>query len=151
MNILKFLNTYGTEQKCKAHFYHQRMSQGISCKKCAGKTHYWLSGKEQWQCKNCNFRTTLKSGTIMEGSKMSFLIWYQVMAFISFSKKGLSAKEIQRQLGRNRYESIWLLMHKIRKAMGNRDQLYQLSDMVEMDEGYFTAHKDRKSKKKQSG
>lgn len=142
MNILMFLNTYGTEQKCKAHFYHQRMKSGVLCKKCNSKDHYWLSAKEQWQCKDCHFRTTLKSGTIMEGSKMSFLTWYQAMAFMSFSKKGISAKEMQRQLGRNRYESTWLLMHKIRKSMGNRDELYQLSDMVEMDEGYFMAKQD---------
>lgn len=152
MNILTFFNTYGTEQKCREHFYQQRVRSGIDCKKCACRDHYWLSAKQQWQCKRCHFRTTLKSGTIMEGSKMSFLIWYQVMAFMSFSKKGISAKEMQRQLGRNRYESIWVLMHKIRKSMGNRDELYQLSDMVEMDEGYFVSKQDHtKSKANKAG
>ncbi|MFT6715561.1 MAG: hypothetical protein ACJA0Q_000188 [Saprospiraceae bacterium] len=28
-------------------------------------------------------------------------------------------------------------MHRIRNAMGNRDNLYTLSDMVEFDEGYY--------------
>lgn len=83
----------------------------------------------------------------MEESKMSFLLWYQVMVFMSFSKKGVSAKEMQRQLGHKRYETIWLLMHKVRKAMGNRDSLYLLDGMVEMDEGYFAARDNKQSRK----
>ncbi len=141
MNILNFLQDFGTEEKCRVHFKIQRERSGIICKHCQGRVHYWLSGKEQWQCKSCKFRTTLKSGTIMHESKMSFLDWYLVMAFMSFSKKGISAKEMVRQLDKNRYESVWRLMHKIRKSMGIRDSIYQLTDMVEMDEGYFRADK----------
>lgn len=118
MNILSFLKEYGTEQKCRQHFRLQREKQGVICKKCSCSDHYWLAGKEQWQCKRCKFRTTLKSGSIMEESKLSFLVWYEVIAFMSFSKKGISAKEMQRQLGHSRYQSIWSLMHKVRIAMG---------------------------------
>jgi hypothetical protein len=59
------------------------------------------------------------------------------MAFMSFSKKGISAMEMQRQLGHSRWETVWKLMHKIRSGMGKRDSLYQLSGSVEFDEGYF--------------
>lgn len=45
---------------------------------------------------------------------------------------------MQRQLGLKRYEPVWAMVHKIRKAMGNRDSRYTLEGMIEMDEGYFT-------------
>lgn len=35
----------------------------------------------------------------MHGSNLKLRIWYLAMAFMSFSKKGISAKELQRQLG----------------------------------------------------
>ena len=35
------------------------------------------------------------------------------------------------------YRSAWLLLHKVREAMGNRDGEYQLSDIVELDEAFF--------------
>jgi len=54
------------------------------------------------------------------------------------TKKGFSSKEIQRQLGLKRYEPVWAMVHKIRKAMGEREDRYTLEGMVEMDEGYFT-------------
>jgi transposase-like protein len=74
---------------------------------------------------------------MMEGSKVSMRTWYLAMAFMSFSKKGISAAELQRQLGHPKYETVWRLMHRIREAMGKRDDLYHLQGEVEFDEGYF--------------
>ena len=112
MTILEFTKRFPTEESCKLHFRAQRESDGITCKQCGCKHHYWLKTKWQWQCSNCNFRTTLKSGSIMEGSKVLFRTWYLAMAFMSFSKKGISAAELQRQLSHPKYDTVWRLMHK---------------------------------------
>ncbi|WP_262712704.1 hypothetical protein [Flammeovirga kamogawensis] len=64
--------------------------------------------------------------------------WYLASAFMMMTKKEISANEVKRQLNHSRYESIWRMMHKIRKVMGKRDGFYILEDMVEFDEGYFT-------------
>lgn len=137
MTILEFLQDFPDEHSCKVHFKVQREHQGIICKKCGCQKHYWLESKWQWQCSNCRFRTTLRSGTIMESAKLSFHKWYLCMAFMSSTKKGISALEMQRQLGHKRYGTIWRLMHKIREGMGKRDSLYQLNGEIEFDEGYF--------------
>ena len=52
------------------------------------------------------------------------------MALMTMTKKGFSAKEMQKQLGHNRYQTIWRMMHKIREAMGNREALYKLQGMI---------------------
>ncbi len=137
MNLLQFMEDYPTEESCKDHFRKQRDKEGVKCKQCGGKKHYWLQAKWQWQCSTCNFRTTLKSGSIMHASKVPVRTWYLAMAFMTFSKKTISAAELQRQLDHSKYDTIWLLMHKIRAAMGKRDALYQLKGEVEFDEGYF--------------
>jgi hypothetical protein len=137
MTILEFLREFPDNDSCKRHFRLQREQEGITCKHCGGTKHYWLQGKWQWQCSSCSFRTTLRSGTIMENSNLSFHTWYTCMAFMTFSKKGISAMEMQRQLRHTRWETVWKLMHKIRTGMGKRDSLYQLNGSVEFDEGYF--------------
>lgn len=137
MNILSFIEEFPDEQSCKSDFKNNREKEGVFCKKCGCSDHYWLQNKWQWECKGCKFRTTLRSGTFMEASKLPFRKWYLAMAFMSFSKKGMSAKELQRQLGHSRYESIWSMMHKIRSSMGKRDALYTLKGAIEFDEGYF--------------
>jgi transposase-like protein len=74
----------------------------------------------------------------MQSSNLSFLVWYKTMFLLSATKKGFSSKEIQKQLGLKRYEPVWAMVHKLRKAMGNRDARYTLEGMIEFDEGYFT-------------
>lgn len=138
MNLLEFMKEFPTEESCKLHFRLQRENEGIICKRCNCENHWWLEGKWQWQCSVCDFRTTLKSGSIMEGSKVSFHTWYLAMAFMTFSKKTISAAELQRQLNHPKYDTVWRLMHKIRDAMGKRDALYLLEGEIEYDEGYFT-------------
>jgi transposase-like protein/DNA-directed RNA polymerase subunit RPC12/RpoP len=148
MTILRFMEEFPTEDSCKAHFKIQREQEGVECKKCGETHHYWLKAKDQWQCRTCNFRTTLKSGSIMQGSKVDFHTWYKAMAFMTYSKKTISAAELQRQLNHPKYDTIWRLMHKIRSAMGKRDALYQLEGAIEFDEGYFEKATSEKVKLK---
>jgi len=49
------------------------------------------------------------------------------MAFMSSTKKGILAKVLQKQIEHKRYASVWPLMHKVRKDMGNRDNIYYLT------------------------
>lgn len=137
MTIIEFTEKFPTEESCKKYFRDVRMQQGVVCKKCQCSKHYWLKGKWQFQCSACGFRTTLRSGTVMENSRLSFKKWLLIMLFMTSTKKGFSACEIQRQLGHKRYNTILDIMHRIRKVMGKRDDLYNLSDMIEFDEGHF--------------
>ena len=148
MNLIKFIEEFPDEASCKAHFRAHREKEGITCKKCSGTHHYWLEGKQMWQCSHCRTRISLRSGTIMQASKLPFKMWYLAMAFMTFSKKGISAKEMQRQLGHKYYEPIWLMMHKLREAMGQRDDRYNLKDMVEFDEAYVSVATESQTKVK---
>jgi len=148
VNIIKFIEQFPDEHSCKEHFRRVREEEGLSCKKCGCTKHYWLKAKYQWQCSDCRFRTTLRSGTMMENSNLPFRKWYLAMAFMSFTKKGLSAKELQRQLDHSRYATVWSMMHRIRKAMGQRDKQYNLEGMIEFDEGYFSTETSKRDKQK---
>jgi transposase-like protein len=147
MNIFTFTAHFESEEACRYHFKEERDKQGVKCKKCGNETHYWKQDKWSYECKSCKFRTSLRSGTIMENSNLPFLIWYKAMFLMSTTKKGFSAKEIQKQLGLKRYEPVWAMVHKLRRAMGNRDNRYTLEGMIEMDEGYFTVESSEIEKK----
>jgi hypothetical protein len=138
MNIFSFTAEFSSEECCRNHFKQERDKIGVVCKKCSHTEHYWIKSQWSYECKNCRSRTSLRSGTIMQSSNLSFMIWYKTMFLLTATKKGFSSKEIQRQLGLKRYEPVWSMVHKLRKAMGNRDDMYTLEGMIEMDEGYFT-------------
>jgi len=81
MTIIEFLAFFPDEQSCRIDFKNHREKQGIICKNCSNTRHYWIKNKWQWQCSQCRFRTTLRSGTLMQSSKLSFHKWYLCMAF----------------------------------------------------------------------
>lgn len=149
MNIIDFHKHYPDEESCKLKFKAIRDKEGVICKKCQSKDHYWKKDKWQYECKSCKFRTTLRSGTVMHSSKLTFQYWFITMHLLTATKKSFSAKEIQRQLNHKRYEPIWLMMHKLRIVMGLRDDEYNLMSSIELDEGFFeTVNKDLKSDEK---
>lgn len=146
MGLLTFFDEFGTEKACKLHFKAMRDKQGITCSKCGSEKHYWLQNKWMYQCSACSYRFSLKKGTMMEHSKLKFRTWYAIMMLMTATKKGFSASEIQRQLGKKRYEPIWRAMHKLRVAMGQRDDRYSLEDMIEIDDAFFETETTAKEK-----
>jgi transposase-like protein len=59
-------------------------------------------------------------------------------------KSGISMLSLQRMLGIKSYKTVWVMGHKIRKAMAHRDAYYRLAGLIEMDDTYFGSSKPGK-------
>jgi transposase-like protein len=75
----------------------------------------------------------LTAGTVFHNSKTPLTTWFWAAYLMTTDKRGLSASLLQRQLGIKRYETAWLMLHKLRRAMVNRDR-EPLQGEVEVDE-----------------
>ncbi len=137
MNLINFIEQFPDETSCKLKFKEMRDTVGVTCRHCGSKDHYWQQSIWMYECKKCRTRTTLRSGTVLQASKLPFRYWFIAMHLITSTKKSISALELQRQLGHKFYEPIWFMMQKIRKTMGIKDKEYQLDKIVELDEGFF--------------
>ena len=62
-------------------------------------------------------------------------VWFWAIYLCATDKRGVSAVQLSRTLGIC-YDSAWHVLDKIRTAMGQRDDNYQLSGMIEIDDGY---------------
>lgn len=63
---------------------------------------------------------------LLQVPNLSFLILHKIILLLIATKKGFSFKEVQCQLGLKRYELVWAIVDKLRKAIGNRDCCYAL-------------------------
>lgn len=93
-----------------------RWSNGIICPRCESKEHSFISTRRVWKCKGCKKQFTVKLGTIMEDSPISFDKWLCAIWMIANCKNGVSSYEIHRALGITQ-KSAWFLLHRIRHAM----------------------------------
>lgn len=138
MRTIDFDKHYPDEHTCRMEMKKNREKADMSCDRCGSIRLSWLANRYQWHCNDCKTRKTLRSGTIMQDSKLPVRIWYLCSALMTMSKKPMSAHEMQRQLNMKRYEPVFEMMHKIRSSMGQRDDLYALAGEVEFDEGQFS-------------
>ena len=147
MNILNFMWRFPDEDSCIAYLKEQREQSGVACRHCGGLEHRWDANKLCFECKHCHSRQSLRSGTVMEHSKLPFRYWIAAMFLLTSTKKSFSTEEIRRQLGHKRYQPIWEMTCKLRDVMGKRNDRYQLASHVELDEGFFSIELPDKEKK----
>ena len=155
MNLINFIEQFPDEASCRAKYKEIRDIEGVICRKCGHTDHYWLKNLESYECKKCRTRMSLRSGTVMQASKLPFRYWFIAIHLLTSTKKTFSSLELQRQLGHKYYEPVWYMVQKLRATMGYRDSKYQLTDIVELDEGFFesvdTDKKDDEKRKRGRG
>lgn len=143
MNLDEFSKKYPDENSCIEAVREKRLSMGLKCKKCGHTEHYFRKGDLKFECKKCHGRQGLRAGTVMENTNLPIRYWLLAIHLMTVTKKGFSALEMQRLIGHKRYEPIWYMMHKIRRVMGKRDDKYQLTGYIEVDEGFFERVDDK--------
>src|SRR5580698_5355052 len=96
----------GDEDACKAYLKARRWPDGVCCPRCGNPAVYDLpSRKWHWQCTKCapggstGYRFSVIAGTIFENTNKPLRDWFKVVHLMLTSKKGISALQIQRQMG----------------------------------------------------
>ncbi len=84
----------------------------------------------------------------MQSSKLPFRYWFVAMHLLICAKKSFLTEELRRQLGHKRYQPVWEMANKLRDVMGKRDNGYQLSGQMEIDDAFYTTEifRDQKDK-----
>ncbi len=106
MNLLNFMSNFADEESCVTYLKEQREHRGVVCKHCGCTEHRWDAHKRCFECRNCHSRQSLRSGTVMQNSKLPFRYWIVTMFQLMSIKKSFSTEEIRRQLGHKRYQPI---------------------------------------------
>jgi len=148
MNLLNFIEQFPDEESCKVRYKEVRDKVGVTCSVCGCKKQYWKNDKCQYECTSCGKRTTLRSGTVMHGSQLPYRYWFIAIHLLTSTRNSFSALELQRQLGHNFYQPIWEMLHKLREVMGRRDEEYELTGVIELDEGFFSTVRPDNEKNK---
>lgn len=144
MNIIDLQNRFSTQHKCEVFLRSKRWPKGVACPRCGEAHPYWISTRKIWRCKACSYEFSVTTGTIFHRSRTPLQKWYVAIWLMVTSKKGVSAKQLERSLGVT-YKTAWRMAMQIRKAMrpgyGFEDKL---AGIVEADDVYIGGPKPGK-------
>lgn len=148
MSLLDFQRLFPSEESCWDYLVKMRWQVGFSCPKCKSKEHCLKPRRKVFECYACRTQSSVTAGTIFHKSRQPLQKWFWALFLIATSKKGVSMLYLQRQLGIKSYRAAWLMGHKIRNAMIQRDNLYQLSGIVEADEVFIGGKQSLENRRK---
>ncbi len=134
-SLLQFTKQFPDDAACLDYIFDQRHPDGGKCVKCEKvDTFYRVEGRRCYSCANCGHQIHPCEGTIFHKSSTPLRTWFFAMFLMTASKNGVSAKELERQLGVT-YKTAWRMGHQIRKLMTQGGGL--LTGTVEADETYM--------------
>lgn len=164
MNLTDVAKQFATPEACNDFLEKMRWPEGVECVRCAGKrvSKYVKQASTRtrknaktgeietkpvparilYVCLDCKKQFSVTEGTIFNSTHLPIEKWLRAVALMVNAKKGVSALQLQRDLG-TAYKTAWYLAMRIRKAMG----LIELADetpitgTVEIDETYMGSKK----------
>jgi transposase len=134
----QFQAQYPDDAACLQAVLQRRYGSTDVCPHCGvvGKITR-IEGRRAFACKEgCHIYPC--AGTVFEKSSTALTDWFYAMYLMTSTRNGVSAKELQRQLGVT-YKCAWRIGHQIRELMTARDKANNpspLSGHIEIDETY---------------
>ena len=133
-----------TENEARAILEKIRWPKGPVCPHCQSTNVIRLHSEIESstrdgviQCRDCRKQFTVTVGTIMHRSHITLRQWVQAFHSMCSHKKGVSALQLQRNLGLHSYKAAWHLAHRIRFAMREMPLSMALRGTIEADETYI--------------
>jgi len=135
MNIIQVYNQFPTQDSCLEYLEKVRWNGKAVCPYCKSPRSTPLPNEKRHHCNNCNTSFSVTVGTIFHKTHLDIQKWFLAVSLILNAKKGLSARQLSRDLEVNK-NTAWFMGMRIRRAMSEKGQRELLEGIVEMDETY---------------
>src|SRR5580698_1945451 len=133
-SLIEFQQRFGDEAACAQYLVAMRWPDGFVCPVCGGGKAWRLETKAwTYECASCGRQTSVTAGTIMHHSKLPLAAWFWAAYLMATHSNGISALQLQRQLGFGSYKTAWLICAKLRCSVLAPGRS-PLAGLVELDE-----------------
>lgn len=136
MNIIQVYEKFPTEADCVAHLEKVRWKGEPTCPYCQSQNTTPMPKEQRHHCNNCNTTFSVTIQTIFHHTHLPLQKWFLAISLILNAKKGLSGRQLSRDLQVNK-DTAWRIAMKIREAMSQYQQRELLTGIVEIDEAYI--------------
>jgi transposase-like protein len=136
---MEFMREFPDDEACLRWLWQTRCAiddegKKAFCPKCElDRPFHRVSGRPAWDCDYCGYHLHPTAGTIFEKSSTSLQLWFYAMFLMSQTRCGISAKQLERELGVT-YKTAWRMLNKIRNQLMDETDAEPLSGEVEADE-----------------
>jgi transposase-like protein len=114
-SLVEARKEFATQEACEAYLAKMRWPQGVNCPRCGSQDVTYMASRRQWQCE-CRYQFSVTAGTVFHKTHIDLPRWLMAVWLVCHSPKGVSSKQIQRELGVT-YKTAWYMTLRIRRAI----------------------------------
>ena len=118
-SLLEFQRMFPSETACAAYLEAIRWPGGFVCPACgvSDQAQRMITRPRVIRCRHCRSDVALTAGTVMHATRTPLQAWFLGAYLVTTQTPGVSAVQLQRQLGLTRYETAFQMLHKLRAGM----------------------------------
>jgi len=131
--ILEFAAQFHNDDVCLQYLIQTRWPEGFVCPTCHHMGGWWLGTHRRFECAQCHKQVSPLAGTLLHRTHLPIHRWFWAAYLVATHPPGISAVQLQRQLGIAKNDTAWFLLHRLRQGMVNADRR-PLSGLIEADE-----------------
>ena len=150
ISMKRLMAMFPDDEKAREWFESHMWPEGPFCPHCGSyDVQHPIKHKTMThRCRSCPKRPqfSLKTGSVMEGSKLGYRDWAIALYLAMTNLKGISSMKLHRELEITQ-KSAWHLAHRLRKALENGGVPLFLGP-AEADETYFGGKRKNMSNRK---
>ena len=139
LTTLAFFKQFPDDETCLQHLFDVRFGQGFACPSCERPSRWYrIKAERAYSCQFCGHHLHPTVGTPFQQTRTPLQLWFYAIHLFTTTRHGVSAKELQRQLGVT-YTTAWRMAHEIREHMADVDGDHQIggfTKQVEVDETF---------------
>lgn len=143
VTLLEWQKKYGTEEACVETLISTRWPNGFVCPNCNSQKSGYIESRRAFQCYKCRHQAYITAGTLFHSTNLPLVKWFWAIYLVSSDKGGISALRLSKQIGVS-WPTARKVLKKIRIAMTDRDSVYKLHQIIELDDAYIGGKKTGK-------
>src|SRR4051812_28314365 len=136
ISLMEFMRQFPDDRTCLDWLWRERYAPDghtAFCPSCdKPRRFHRVNSRPTYDCDSCGHHINPTAGTIFHKSSTSLHLWFYAIWIITSTRCGVSAKQLERELGVT-YKTAWRMFNLIRNKLMTQDD-DQLRGHVEADE-----------------
>ncbi len=144
ISLIGITRKFPDDAAAEAWFVETRWPDGIRCPHCDSDNVLTVKTRkpQPFRCRACRKHFSVKTGTLMQGSKLGLQVWAMAYYLLATGLKGTASMKLHRDLGVTQ-KTAWHLAHRIRETWASQ-QVAPFAGPVEADETYVGGREPNK-------
>ncbi len=131
-----FYERVRSDAACLLHLKELRWGADLErfcCPNCGSSKGWWLDRRQLAECRVCGKQSSVTAGTVFHRVRTSLRKWFCAVYLLHPNRKRITTMELAKLIHVS-YATAWLMLKKLRSAMGTRIEDYGLERLMRVNE-----------------